>query len=142
MSFHLDGFFRSNSSDVARALVMRIPKRNPKHDDAFLNRRDITRTLHFSPQLPIDAPPTQLDIAGSSAPELTPSTKQLTTILRKEKRTITVSNTSEFDSSFVKRSKRQLKKQKKSPKLSSNLKKKTKYRGILCRNANFYCEFH
>ena len=49
VSFHLDGFFISTSSDVARALRMRIPKRNPKHDDAFLNRPDLTQILHFSP---------------------------------------------------------------------------------------------
>ena len=102
---------------------MRVSKHNPKHDDGFLNRPDLTQILHFSPQLPIAAPPTQPDIAGSSAPQMPPSTKQLTPILRKEKRTITVSDTSESDSSSVRRSKRQLKKQKKFPKSSSIVEK-------------------
>ena len=109
----------STSSNVARALRMRIPKRNPKNDDAFLNQPDLTQILHFGPPLPIAAPPTQPDIAGPSAPQLTPSTIQLTPILRKEKRTVTVSETSESDSSSVRWSKRHLRKQKKSPNLSS-----------------------
>ena len=29
--------FMSTSSNVVRALRMRIPKRNPKHDDSFIN---------------------------------------------------------------------------------------------------------
>ena len=108
----------STSSNVARALRMRIPKRNPKHDDAFLNRPESDQVLHFSPPFPIAAPPTQPDIAGPSAPQLTPSTKHLIPILRNEKRTFTVSDASESDPSSVRRSKRQLKKQKK-PKSSS-----------------------
>ena len=59
---------------------MRIPTRNPKHGEAILNRSDLTQILHFSTPLPIAAPPTQLDIAGASKPQLNPSTKQLTPI--------------------------------------------------------------
>ena len=96
---------------------MQILKRNPNQYDAFLNRPDLTQNLQFSPPLPIAA--TQPDIARPSARQLTPSTKQLAPILRYEKRTIPVSDTSASDSSSVIRSKRQLKKQKKSPKSSS-----------------------
>ena len=35
----------STSSNVARALRMRIRKRNPEHDDAFLNRPDLTQVV-------------------------------------------------------------------------------------------------
>ena len=126
----------STSSNVAPALSMRIPKRNPKHVDAFLNPPDLIQILHLSPPLPIALPPTQPDIAGLSASQLTPSTKELTSLLRTEKCTITVSDTSESDSSSVRRSKRQLKKQKKSQNRHHS-EKQTKYRGILHRNANF-----
>ena len=70
---------------------MRIPKRNPKHDDAFINRPDLTQTLHFSPPVPLAAPPTQPITTEPSAPQVA-SSKQLTPILRKEKRKITVSD--------------------------------------------------
>ena len=33
----------STASNVAHSLKMRIPKRNPKHDDAFANRPDLTQ---------------------------------------------------------------------------------------------------
>ena len=56
----------STSINVARALRMQIPKRNPKHDDAFQNRPDLTQTLHFSPSVPMAAPPTQPTTAGPS----------------------------------------------------------------------------
>ena len=85
----------STSNNVARAL--RIPKRNPKHDDAFVNRPELTQILHFSPPVPIAAPPTQPDTAVPTATQSTPLNKQLTPILRKEKRTITVSDTSDSD---------------------------------------------
>ena len=51
----------STSSYVARALRVRILKRKPKHDDAFVNRPDLTQILHFSPPVPITAPPTRPD---------------------------------------------------------------------------------
>ena len=35
----------SSSSNIARDLKMRIPKRNPKHDDAFLKKQDLTQIL-------------------------------------------------------------------------------------------------
>ena len=63
----------STSSNVARALKMRIPKCNPKHDNLFINRPDLTQILHFNPPVPIVAPPTQPDTAIPSAPQLTPS---------------------------------------------------------------------
>ena len=72
----------STSTNVARALRLRIPKRNPKHDDAVINRPDLTQILHFSPPIPLAAPPTQPIAAGLSAPHVDLS-KQLTPILRK-----------------------------------------------------------
>ena len=42
----------STASNIARSLKMRIPKRNPKHDEAFLNRPDLTQILRFSPIAP------------------------------------------------------------------------------------------
>ena len=114
----------STSSNVVPALRMRIPKKsNPKHDDAFINRPDLTQIFHFSPPVPSAAPPTQPDTAGPSAVQMTPLTKQLTPILRKEKRTITVSDTSDSDTSSLKRSRRLLKIQKKSATSSSILEK-------------------
>ena len=71
----------STSSNVARALKMKIPKRNPKHYEAFQNRPYLTHILHFSPAEPIAAPPTQPSVAGRSVPQVAP-------ILRKEKRSI------------------------------------------------------
>ena len=104
-------FCISTSSNVARALRKRIPKRNPKHDDSFINRPDVNQILHFSSTVPLAAPTTQPITAGPSAPQVT-SSEQLTPILRKEKRTITASDTSDSDTSSLKRSKRLLKKQK------------------------------
>ena len=106
----------STSSNVARAFRMRFPKHNPH--DAFINKPDLTQILHFSPPVPLAAPPTQLITAGPSAPQVA-SSKQLTSILRKEKRKITVSDTSDSDASSLKRSERLLKKQKKSTTSSS-----------------------
>ena len=42
----------SSASNVARSLKMRIPKRNPKQDEAFSNRPDLTQILQFSPVSP------------------------------------------------------------------------------------------
>ena len=67
--------------------------------------------------MPIAAPITQPITAEPSAPESTPSAGQLTPILRREKRTIAMSDSSDCNTSAVKRSKRQLKKQKKNSKL-------------------------
>ena len=97
---------------------MWFPKRNPKHDDAFINRLDLTQILHFSPPVPFAAPPTQPITTGPSAPQVA-SSKQLTPILRKEKRKFTVSDISDSYTSSLKRSKRLLKKQKKSKTSSS-----------------------
>ena len=42
----------SSASNVARSLKMRIPKRNPKQDEAFVNRPDLTQVLQLSPISP------------------------------------------------------------------------------------------
>ena len=102
----------STSIKVARALRMRFPKRNPEHDDDFINRQDLTQILHFSPPVPLAAPSPQPITAGPSASQVA-SPKQLTPNLRKEKRKITVSDTSDSDTSSLKRRKRLLRKQKK-----------------------------
>ena len=69
---------------------MRFPKRNPKHDEAFQNRRDLKQILHFIPIHPTTAPLTQHSTPSPSAPQLTP-------ILRKEKRTLQNSDTSDLE---------------------------------------------
>ena len=105
----------STASNVAQSLKKRIPKRNPKHDDAFTKRPDLTQILHFSPPLPLAAPPNNPSTAGPSASQVA-SPQQPTPILRKElkgKKRMTVSDTSDSDTSSVRRSKRTLKKQKK-----------------------------
>ena len=90
---------------------MRIPKLNPKHDDAFANRPDVTQILHFSPPVPI-APPHNPNVAGLSAARVA-SPRIPTPILRKtEKRQLTISGTSDSDTSSVRKSKRTLKRQK------------------------------
>ena len=99
----------SSASNVVRSLKMRIPKRNPKHDEAFLNRPDLTQILQFSPIAP---QPTASHIAGPSATQMASSKQQTPTpILRKtEKRQLTISDTSDSDTSSVRKSKRTLKK--------------------------------
>ena len=80
---------------------MRIPQRNPKHDDAFANRPDLTQILHFSPLVPIAHPPHYLNVAGPSAARVA-SPQMPTPILRKkEKRQLTISDTSDLDTSSV-----------------------------------------
>ena len=106
----------STTSNVARALKIRIPKRNPEHDDAFTNRPDLTQILHFSPLVPLADPTNNPNTAGPSASQLA-SPQQPTSIFRRErtgKIQKTVSNTSDSDTSSVRRSKRTLKKPKKS----------------------------
>ena len=88
---------------------MRIPKRNPKYDEAFQNRPDLTQILNFSPIAPQVV---SSDIAGPSGTQTTSSSqKQPTPILRKtSKSKITVSDTSDSDKSSIRKSKRTLKK--------------------------------
>ena len=88
---------------------MRIPKRNPKHDESFLNRPDLTQILQFSP---IASQPTTSHTAGPSATQMASSKQQTPTpILRKTtKRQLTISDTSDSDTSSVRKSKRTLKK--------------------------------
>ena len=108
---------------MARALKLRIPKRNPKHDDAFINRPDLTQILHFSPPVALAAPPNNPSTAGPSASQVA-SPQQPTPIShkeRKEKRQLTVSDTSESDTSSVRGSKRTLQKQKKSTSIVEKL---------------------
>ena len=72
----------SSASNVARSLKMRIPKRNPKHDQTFIDRPDLTQILFFSPSVPIAPPPPNPNEAGPSAVQM--STPQIPTpILRK-----------------------------------------------------------
>ena len=104
----------SSASNVARSLNMRIPKRNPKHDDAFINRPDLTQILNFSPSVPIAPPPPNPNEAGPSAVQMTTAPIP-TPILRKtSKRQITISDTSDSDTSSVRKSKRTLKQNKSS----------------------------
>ena len=95
---------------------MRIPKRNPKHDDAFANRPDFTQILHFSSPMLLAAPPNNPNIAGPSTAQMA-SPKMPTPSLRKnqrkEKRKMTISDTSDSDTSSVRKIKRNLKRQKK-----------------------------
>ena len=105
----------SATSNVAGALKMRISKGNPKHNQAFKNRPDLTQILHFRSAKSIAAPPLQPYSSGPSTPQITPITP---TVLpggktQKEKRTVQVSDASDSETSSIKRSKNQLKKQKK-----------------------------
>ena len=99
----------STASNIARSLKMRVPKRNPKYDEAFQNRPDLTQILNFSPIAPKVA---SSDTAGPSGAQIASSVqKQPTPILRKtSKRKITVSDTSDSDTSSVRKSKRTMKK--------------------------------
>ena len=60
----------SSTSNVARSLKMRIPKRNPKHDEAFLNRPDLTQILQFSPISPYTQQSINSDATGPSATQM------------------------------------------------------------------------
>ena len=119
----------SSASNIARSLKMRIPKRNPKHDEAFLNRPDLTQILRFSP---IASQLTTSNTAGPSATQLPSSAQPTPTpILRKtKKRRITISDTSDSDTSSIRKSKRTLKK--KTPKSQTIIEK--------VRNTEGYCD--
>ena len=107
----------SSASNVARSLKMRIPKRNPKQDEAFINRPDLTQILHFSLPAPIAPPPLNPNEAGPSAVQMA-SPQTPTPILRKtSKRQFTISDTSDSDTSSVRKSKRTLKQKKSSQSL-------------------------
>ena len=99
----------STASNIARSLKTRVPKRNPKYDEAFQNRPDLTKILNFSPIAPQVA---LSDTAGPSGAQIPSSVqKQPTPILRKtSKRQITVSDTSDSDTSSIRNSKKTLKK--------------------------------
>ena len=89
---------------------MRIPKRNPKHDEAFINRPDLTQTLQFSPISPYAPQSTNSDAPGPSETQMA-SPKPPTPILRKSsKRQLTISDNSDSDTFSVRKSKRTLKK--------------------------------
>ena len=89
---------------------MRIPKKNPKHDEGFINRPDLTQIFQLSPIAPIAPPPTNPNAPGPSATQMA-SSKTPTPILRKSsKRQLTISDTSDSDTSSVRKSKRTLKK--------------------------------
>ena len=106
----------STASNGARSLKMRVPKRNRKHDEAFVNRPELIQILHFSPPMPLAAPPNNPIIAGPPTAQMG-SPKIPTPILRKsqrkEKRKMTISDTSDSDKSSVRKNKRTLKRQKK-----------------------------
>ena len=103
----------STASIVARSLKMRIPERNPKQDDAFTNRPDLTQILHLSHPVPIAPPPHNPNVARPSAARVA-SPQMPTSILRKmEKRQLTISDTSDSDTSSVRKSKTTLKRKKK-----------------------------
>ena len=85
---------------------MRSLKRNPKHDEAFQNRADLTQNLHFSPAELIALTQIQPPVGRSSSSQFNP-------ILRKVKTTIQVSDTSPVTLSSESRSNGQLKKPKK-----------------------------
>ena len=97
------------ASNIVRSLKMRISKRNPKHDEAFLNRPDLTQILRFSPIAPQLA---TSNTAGPSGAQITSSVQQKPTpILRKiSKRQLAISDTSDSDTSSIRKSKRTLKK--------------------------------
>ena len=110
----------SSASNIARSLKMRIPKRNPKHDEAFLNRPDLTQILRFSPIAPQLTTP---NTAGPSATQMPSSVQPTPTPILREttKRQITISDTSDSDTSLVRKSKRTLKK--KTPKSQTIIEK-------------------
>ena len=113
----LERFCISSASNVARSLKMGIPKRNPKHDNASINRLDLTQILNFSPSVPFAPPPPNPNEAGPSAVQLT--TPQIPTpILRKtSKRQLTISNTSDSDTTSVRKNERTLQQKKSSQSL-------------------------
>ena len=117
----------SSASDVARSLKTRIPKRNPKQDDAFINRPDLTQILNCSPSVPIAPPPPNPNEAGPSAVQMT-TPPIPTPILRKtSKRQLTISDTSDSDTSSVRKSKRTLKQKKSSQSLGEKTRKTEGY---------------
>ena len=63
----------SSVSNVARSLKMRIPKRNPEHDEALINRPDLTQILQLSPIAPIAPQLTNPDAPGPSATRMASS---------------------------------------------------------------------
>ena len=100
----------SSASKVARSLKMRIAKRNRKHNEAFINRPDLTQILQFSPISPYAPQSTNSDAPGPSATQMA-SSKPPTPILRKSsKKQLTIRDTSDSDTSSVRKSKRTLKK--------------------------------
>ena len=89
---------------------MRIPKKNRKDDEALKNRPDLKQILQLIPIAPIAPQSTNSDAPGPSATQLT-SSEPPTPILRKSsKRQLTISDTSDSDTSLVRKSKRTLKK--------------------------------
>ena len=68
----------STASNIARSLKMRVPKRNPKYYEAFQYRPNLTQILNFSPIAPQVA---SSDTAGDTSDSDTSS-------IRKSKRTL------------------------------------------------------
>ena len=89
---------------------MRIPKRNPKHDEAFINRPDLTQILQLSPIASIAPQLTNPDAPGPSATQLASSKPPKPILRESSKRQLTISDTWDSDTSSVRKSKRTLKK--------------------------------
>ena len=107
----------SSASNVARSVKMRISKRNPKHNDAFINRPDLTQILNFSPSVPIAPPPPNPNKAGPSAVQMTNPQIPTPILRKKSKRQLTISDTSDSDTYSVRKRKRTLKQKKSSQSL-------------------------
>ena len=79
-------------------------------DEAFINRPELTQILQLSPISPYAPQSTNSDAPGPSATRMA-SSKPPTPILRKSsKRQLTISDTSDSNTSSVRKSKRTLKK--------------------------------
>ena len=89
---------------------MRNPKRNPKHDEAFINRPDLTQILQLSPISQYAPQSTNSDAPGPSATRMASSKTQTPILKKSSKRQLTISDTSDSDTSSVRKSKRTLKK--------------------------------
>ena len=130
----------SMAGNVARSLKMRIPKRNPKYDDTFTNRTDLTQILHFSPPVPIAPPPHNPNVAGPSAAQVASLQMPMPILRKTEKRQLTKSDTSNSDTSSVRKSKRTLKKLKKFT--TSIVEKGSEYGKIFNRNSKIKYRIH
>ena len=97
---------------------MRIPKRNPTHDEEFIIRPDLTQILHFSPSVPIALPqPNPNEAVQMTTPQIPTPILQTIPTPKTSKRQLTISDTSDSDTSSVRISKGTLKQKKSSQSL-------------------------